>query len=402
MKFKYKVFDQNSNIREGVSEGAYRQIVIERLQSEGNIIIEIEELSDDIDSSLWQKLSQSISNKELVITIKQISSLISGGIQTLRAFKLIAAETNNQSIKRIFNSISKDIQSGSPLWKALSRHSEVFDGFFVSIVHAGEESGNLKESLDYLASYLERNYELNQKVKKALTYPMFVMITFIVVMLVMTVFVIPKLADMLIEQGRDLPWYTELVLGISNSLINYWYFIILIVFGVVFYVRYLNNTPDGRAYFDYVKLKLPVFGNLYKKLLLARFADNLDTMLTSGLSLVDTLRMTSEMVNNYVFKKVIERLQQKVEAGQTLSSAMAEEPIMPSIMVQMSIIGEETGSLGKMLKSIASFYKKELERTIDESIALIEPATIIILAVCVGFLIGSILLPLYDIATGIQ
>lgn len=402
MKFKYKVFGQDTNIIAGVIDTASRQLAIDRLQSEGNIIIEIEEVASDYDLKWYQKIFETITTKELVVTVKQLASLISGGVQTLRAFRLISGETHNPAIKRTFEAVAEDIQAGSPLWKSLARQSSTFNGFFVSIIHAGEESGNLKDSMNYLADYIERNYELNQKVKKALTYPVFVIITFIAVMIIMTVFVIPKLAEMLIEQGRDLPWYTELVLGISNTLISYWYMIIALLFGFYFYVRYLNSTPEGRAYFDFVKLKSPIVGELYKKLFLARFADNLDTMLSSGLSLVETLRITSEVVDNYVFKKILERLAEKVGNGKSLSSVMAEEPMMPSIMVQMARIGEETGSLGNMLKSIAAFYKKELERTIDTSIALIEPIMIVVLAVSVGFLIASILLPLYDIATGIQ
>jgi type IV pilus assembly protein PilC len=402
MKFKYRIFDQNTQIREGVAEGSSRQSVIDFLQEEGNIIVEVEEMASSYDLSAIQHFFETISNKDLVITIKQLASLISGGVQTLRAFRLIASDNASPAVTRVFGAIADDIQSGSMIWKSLSRHEDVFDGFFVSMVHAGEESGKLKETLEYLSDYLERNFDLTQKVKKALTYPIFVMVTFLVVMLIMTVFVIPKLAEMLIDQGRDLPWYTELVLGISNSIINYWYFLIAGGAGVYFYFNYLYSTLEGKSAIDSFKLKIPVIGNLYKKLFLARFADNLDTMLSSGLPLVEIIRITAEIMDNYVFKKVLERISDKVENGKTLSIAMSEEPLMPNIMVQMAKIGEETGALGYMLRSIATFYKKELERTIDKSLALLEPVMIVVLAGSVGFLIGSILLPLYDIATNIK
>ncbi len=402
MKFKYKVFGQDTRIREGFLDDVSRDNLIAKLQAEGNIIIDVSEAPIDLGSTFLERYKNKVTSKDMVVSIKQLATLIGGGVQVLRAFRLLSTEASSKGLADRYKVIADDVQSGMPVYKSMGRHSDVFDGFFISMVHAGEESGKLNDTLNYLADYIERNYELTQKTKKALTYPVFVIITFFGVMIIMAVFVIPKLAEMIISQGQELPLFTQLILSFSNFVIGFWWMIVPIIIAAVYYVKAYAATSSGHAYFDTLKLKIPAVSELYKKLYLSRFADNINTMITSGVPIVQSLQITSEVVDNYVFKKVFERVADKVRDGKVLSLALAEEPMIPNIMVQMTRIGEETGELGYMLSNVAKFYKRELEQTIDNTIALIEPVMIIVLGGSVGVLMGSILVPIYNIATAVN
>ncbi len=402
MKFKYKVFGQDTRIKEAYIDEISRDNAISKLQSEGNIIIEVTEAPIDLEDSIFKKYQNRISNKDLVMSAKQLATLIGGGVNVLKAFRLLASESTSPGLANRFKIIAEDIQSGMPVYKSMGRHTDIFDNFFISMVHSGEESGKLKDTLNYLADFLERNYELTQKTKKALTYPMFVLVTFFVVMIIMTVFVLPKLAEMISSQGQELPTFTKIIMSFSNFVISYWWMIIPSIFAAGYYLRSYARTADGSAYFDTLKLKIPIISGLYKKLYLSRFADNINTMISSGVPIVQALQITSEVVDNYVYKKVFERVAEKVRDGKVLSLSLADEPLIPSIMVQMTRIGEETGELGYMLSNVAKFYKRELEQTIDSTIALIEPLMIVVLGGSVGVLMASILLPIYNIATNIQ
>lgn len=402
MKFKYKVFNSNSQMIEGVMDSASKDDLISKLQGEGNIIVSVEESQSEFSSTWLEKLTERITEKDVVIASKQLATLISGGIQALRTFRLMASESPSKALGKRFTIIADDIQSGIPVYKALARHPDIFNNFYVSMVHAGEESGKLREVLEYLADYLDRNYQLIQKTKKALTYPTFVIFTFIVVMLIMSIFVLPKLAELLTQQGQTLPTYTQFIVDFSHFVLGYWWMILPGLALLGYYLVTYIKTPNGQAYFDNFKLRVPALNQLYKKLYLSRMADNIETMLASGVPIVQALQITSEVVDNYVFRKMLERVESKVRQGKLLSAAFSEEPLIPTVMVQMTRIGEETGELGYMLKNLSQFYKRELEQTIESTLALLEPVMIVVMGLGVGVLVASVLMPMYNLTTSIQ
>ena len=402
MKFKYKVFNKDGQVIESVMDSSSKDDLIAKLQGEGNIIVSVDEAPSEFSYTWLERLTERITDKDVVMASKQLSTLIGGGIQALRSFRLMASESSSKALGKRFTIIADDVQSGIPIYKALARHPDVFNNFYISMVHAGEESGKLREVLEYLANYLERNYELIQKTKKALTYPVFVIFTFIVVMLVMSIFVLPKLAELLTQQGQTLPTYTQFIVDFSHFLLSYWWMIVpAIVLLGYYFVTYIK-TPNGAAYFDNFKLRIPAINQLYKKLYLSRMADNIETMLASGVPIVQSLQITSEVVDNYVFRKMIERIESKVRQGKLLSVAFSEEPLIPTVMVQMTRIGEETGELGYMLKNLSQFYKRELEQTIESTLALLEPVMIVVMGLGVGVLVSSVLMPMYNLTTSIQ
>ncbi len=409
MLLKYKVIDKDGVKTDGQMDSASKDVAISDLQKRGFNIISLEEVTTDTaldraEASLGSigTPRRKVKQKDMVIFSRQASTLFESGVSALKTFRLLAAENSSPALQIILTRVADSIEKGVSLSDALNENPETFSSFYVSMVKSGEETGKLKEVFLYLADYLDRDYDLAQKTKKALTYPAFVITTFIAVMIVMFVFIIPKMAAMYADQGQTLPWVTQVVLGISSFFVDYGIFLLfgLIIFGWLF-VRY-SMTEEGRYNIDEFKLNIPVIKNLYQKMFLTRLADNMNTMLTSGVPIIRSLEITAGVVDNVVYKRMLARISKKVSDGLPLSKAFFDEPEIPVVLVQMIKIGEETGELGKILKSLALFYKREVDDAIDTSISLIEPLMIVGLGLGVGFLVAAVLLPMYSLSADIS
>jgi len=284
----------------------------------------------------------------------------------------------------------------------MAKHPDIFSDFYVSMVKSGEESGKLSEAFNYLADHLERSYELVTKAKNALVYPAFIVVTFIVVMILMMVFVIPKLSDILVETGQELPIYTKIIVGLSNFFVDYGVLLAILAGALVLFLSRYLPTAAGNSALSRFKISIPYMGRLYKKLYLARIADNLNTMITSGISMVKAVEVTAEVVDNEVYKELLLKSAQAIKTGESVSSAMTKYPNeIPSIMVQMIKVGEESGRLGFVLDTLARFYRREVNNEVDTLVGLIEPILIVALALMVGVLLTSVLVPIYNVASGI-
>ena len=314
---------------------------------------------------------------------------------------MLAAESENPNLRRVLTEITDDIKAGMPISDALGKHPKVFSDFYVHMVAAGEESGKISDNFNYLADYLERAYELSSKARNALIYPAFIILSFVGVMILMLTFVIPRLTDILKETGQAIPIYTKIVIGVSDFFVNYGIFLfILLVILAVFTTRYIK-TAVGKTSLSRFKLAVPYIGNLYRKIYLSRIADNLSTMLTSGISMVRAIEITSEVVDNEVYRGILIEAGANLKSGSLISAVMYKYHEIPTIMVQMMKVGEETGKLGFVLQTLSRFYRREVENEIKTLVDLIEPAMIVILGVMVGILLTSVLMPIYNLAQGI-
>jgi type IV pilus assembly protein PilC len=270
------------------------------------------------------------------------------------------------------------------------------------MVRAGEESGKLDQTFQFLADYLERSYELISKARNALIYPAFVLITFIAVMTLMLTVIIPKITPILTESGQELPIYTRIVIGFSDFLLNYGIFVIVgIVIGGYFLYRWAQ-TPVGRLQLDHMKLEIPYIGDLYRKLHMARIADNMNVMLTSGITAVRALEITQSVIQNSVYEKILAESVTAVKGGAPISATFAKYPVeVPVILTQMIQVGEETGELGAILDRLARFYQREVTSAVDTLVNLIEPLLIVALAIGVGILLAAVLMPIYNLSSSI-
>lgn len=398
--FSYSALDSEGNQRQGTIDAVNMDVAIAALQRRGLIISSIDAEKRE-GSVLGSNVSlfERVTNADVVMLSRQIMTLFEAQVSALRAFRLLAVEARTPVLADKLTQIANDIQSGSTISNALSRHPQVFSSFYVNMVRAGEETGKLDETFSYLADYMERNYELTQKAKNALIYPAFIVLTFIVVMTLMLTLVIPNLADMLSEVGQDVPFFTKIVIGLSEFVRSYIILIlILLLGGGVFLYRY-SSTPQGRILFSRARLEAPAIGAVYQKIYLSRMSDNLSTMLKSGIQVLRGIEVTAEVVEDATYQRVLGIVAQDVKAGLPVSEAFRKHPEMPGIVVAMMKIGEETGNMGQILESMARFYRREVDNAVDTLVSLIEPIMIVLLALGVAVLLASVLIPIYNVAS---
>ncbi len=401
MLFKYRATTNTGDVREGKIDAPTQDIAISSLQRRALIVVSVDPLDE---RSFLQKLAirRGVPAKDVVLLSRQLSTLFEAKVSALNSFRLLASETEHHTLQNKLTEISDDIQGGMPISTALGKHPTVFSPFYVSMVRAGEESGKLSETFVYLADYMERSYELISKARNALLYPAFVVFSFVVVMILMLTVIIPKLADILKDTGTALPWYTQVVLGLSYFALHYGLFllIVFILAGMALW-RY-GAGMKGREAFARAKISIPYVGSLYKRIYLSRIADNMDTMLVSGIAVVRALEITADVVGSQVYKDVLASAAEDIKGGSAIAEAFGRHPEIPNIMVQMMRVGEETGKLGFVLNTIARFYRREVDSAVETLVSLIEPIMIILLGLGVGFLLLAVLGPIYNISAGIS
>ncbi|MFC1733485.1 type II secretion system F family protein [candidate division KSB1 bacterium] len=402
MLFTYEVVDQSGKTSSGSIDAINIDVAISSLQRRGLTISSIK--PSGVESNIFKKeitIFESISNKDVVILSRQIATLFEAQVSALKVFRLLSTESINPKLGEKLAEVSDDLQAGSTISNALSKHPKVFTPFYVGMIRAGEESGQLDKTFLFLADYLDRTYEVGMKARNALIYPAFVISTFIVVMILMLTMVIPRLSSILLESGQDIPVYTKIVISLSSFLINYGIFaLILLVIGGFSLWKFIK-TEQGRLSIAELQLSVPYIGDLYSKLYLSRVADNLSTMLMSGIQMVRAVEITSTVVGNSLYEELLKDVVEKVKGGTQLSEALGAHKEFPGILVQMIKVGEETGELGNILETLAKFYRREVNGAVDTLVGLIEPIMIVLLGLGVGFLLASVLIPIYNISAGI-
>jgi len=396
----YTALDKDGNQKNGTITAINSDVAISSLQNRGFVISDIHEAGDS--GGLFNKnisFFERVSMKDLVILSRQLATLFQAQVSALRVFRLLSEENENPKLSRALADIAENLQAGNSISDSLSKHSDIFTSFYIAMVRSGEETGRLDESFEYLAGYLDRSYEITTKAKNALIYPAFIVFTFITVMILMLTMVIPKISGILLESGQEIPTYTKIVIGLSDFLVNYglWLAVALVIGGFLFF-RF-NKTTVGKDQFDRFKLSVPFVGDLYQKLFLSRIADNLNTMLGSGIPMIKALELTKDVVDNKIFLNAIEQSIEDVKAGLSLSDSFSKHPEFPGILIQLIRVGEETGNLGQILGTLAKFYSREVVNSVDTLVGMIEPIMIVLLAVGVGFLLASVLIPIYNISS---
>lgn len=399
MQFTYKIVNKEGKEVTGSIEAPNRTGAITTLQSKGNTVLSLEEKRT---KSLNVNIFQRVKRQDIVIFSRQIATMFEAEISALRSFNLVAEATQSRYFQEILGDIAKRIEQGLSIEKAFMKHQKIFGEFFVSIISIGEQSGTMSRSFSYLAEHMERSAELASKLRKALSYPIFVILTFIGVMVLVMVTVIPQMTGILTGSGTELPAITKIVIAMSEflktNLILIVVSIIVIVVSTIFYAR----TEDGKKTFDSLFLEMPLIGKLLHEFYLVRFASNMSVMLASGVPVVTSLQILSRVMVNTVYKEIVLEISRQVQQGATLSSALKThgDHISPNV-ISIIKIGEEAGELKKMVDVISNFYRQRLQDTIDMMIDLIQPAVIVLLGLGVGTLIGAVILPIYSISGSI-
>jgi type IV pilus assembly protein PilC len=402
MLFNYKIVTKEGKEKKGQIEAANTNIAVATLQKRDYVVVSV--IPDEKKGFLKGDIAffNRVKMKDIVLMSKQASTLFEAQVSAVKTFELLGANSESKGIQKALSAITEDIKGGTSISGAMAKQPNVFSDFYVNMIRSGEESGKLTETFTFLAEYLERNYALTSKTKNALVYPSFIIFAFVSVMVLMLTKVIPQLTTILEQSGQEIPAYTKVTIGLSNFFVNYGLFMLIFIVIAGFAVWRSLQSESGKERFDRIKLMLPGFGNLYRKIYLARIADNINTMLSSGMPVIRTLQITGSVVGSVVFKKILAETLEDVKGGESISAAFAKHEEIPQIMVQMVKVGEETGSIGKILKTLASFYNKEVTAAVDTLIGLIEPAMVVLLGLGVGGLMMSVMVPIYNVAGGIN
>lgn len=403
MLFNYEAITNEGEKKVGSVEATNKDLAIAAIQRRGYIVSSLVEGASKkgiLNITLFHK--KTVPMKDIVIMSRQMSTLFESQVSALKAFNLLAENTSNKVLAGILNEVAEDIKSGVYISVALSKHKAAFSDFYVNMVKSGEESGKLTQVFSYLADYLDRQYQLTSKTKNALIYPAFVVGVFFIVLVLMFTFIIPKLAAIINESGATIPFFTKVIMKLSDIFVNYGIFIFVVFVVFVVYLIRFAKTARGRIYFDRLKITFPIFRNIYTKLYLSRISDNMDTMLSASIPIVRSIELTSAVVGNVIFENILKDIAETVKGGSSLSIAFSKYKEVPSIMSGMIKVGEETGSLGNILKTLGHFYSREVNEAVDTMVSLIEPIMIIMLGLGVGVLLSSILMPIYNIAGGVS
>lgn len=365
------------------------------------IVLKIKPLNDQDILEKFNNFLNRVSAKDITFFARQLSVLIEASVPVVRSLRVLIKQTKNEYFKKVIADIAAEVDGGAKLSQALNRYPRIFDQFFVHMIRAGETTGRLDKVLLYLADQKEKDYSLRSRIRGAMIYPAFILATMVGIGVIMMVYVVPRLTSLITESGGQIPFTTKILLGTSALIVNFWWAIILLIIlfsvGIYFYIK----TEQGRYYFDLLKIKLPVLGPLYQRILLTRFSMSLANLLTSGVPVTRSLQISGDIVNNSVYHELIRKTVVEVESGNSIASVFIHSSHVPAIVSQMLSVGEETGRLDSILQKLADFYTQEVENAISSLTSLIEPLILIVLGVAAGIMVTGILSPIYNISSSV-
>jgi len=396
--FNYQSRTQKGEVQVGRVEAPNRKVAADILQRHGFIVVALEEAKDVPIYARRIKFFEKIKSRDVVIFSRQLTTLFEAEVPLVTSIQTVANQTESKLLQEKLFEIAADIEGGAPLSDAIAKHPNVFSDFYIHMVRAGEATGKLDEVLDYLSDHLEREHEINSRVKGAMIYPAFVVSGFFLAVIVMMVFVVPQLTQILEDSGQELPFLTKIIINSSRFMQSFWYFVIIgVVGGGIFFRRYIK-TDSGKKFWDRAQLKIPVFGNILKKVYIYRFTDSLSTLIEGGLPITRALMISGDVTGNTVYKDIIKDAREKVQGGGTIGGALFTHDEIPPLVVQMISVGEQAGKLVQVLGNVSDFYKKEVDNLVDNITSLIEPVLLVVMGIGVAILVAGIMLPIYNMA----
>lgn len=400
MQFTYQAKAQSGEMFEGNIEAPAENVAVEMLHSRGYVVLSLQAVQKDFFSIDINQYFSRPNSKDIVIFTRQLATLIDADMPLAEGLRTLAKQVEKPPFRKVISEVSDAVEGGSSLSAALAQYPRLFTSFYVKLVRSGELSGKLHDSLMYLADYLERSQAINSKIRGALAYPAFVVFAMIIVTIILMVYVLPQLLAIFEESGiTELPLTTRILIWSTNFFNNNIILILITVIGAtVGSWRYIHS-PKGKIWFDSVKIQVPIFGRILRNLYLARLAESLATLIKAGISILDGIKITSELVDNHNFQQVLLDAEENVRGGGTISETFGKYPDIPALMTSMIAIGERTGKLDFMLGHVSKFYRSESENDIQSLSQLIEPILVLVLGVGVAVMVSSILLPIYSLVS---
>lgn len=394
-RFKYTGRDRKGK-SQGFINASSRREAMQKLKMDGIRVLEMTEVPESI---LTKDISigSPVKLEHMVIYLRQFSTLLKAGVSVVDSTKILAEQTESKALKKALLDIEQELREGKPLSESTAKHKKIFSPMFINMVRAGEAGGNMDETLERLAVHFEKQHSTRSKIKSALAYPIVVGILAIGVVIFMLVSVVPTFVDMFADFGGELPKITQFVLSASEFMQKFWWLVLIIVGIIIGAFVFIKQNKKTKYYLDYFMLRIPIFGKMIQKSVLAQMTRTLSSLFSSSVPILQAMSIVENIVGNEVIAKVIRQSRDALERGQSLTGPMRKHWAFPPLITQMIAIGEETGSLDAMLGKVADFYEKEVENSTDQLKSLIEPLMIVFLAGIVGVIVLAIMVPMFEI-----
>jgi type IV pilus assembly protein PilC len=400
-QFKYEGRNIKGRRQTGTMTSPSKRDAIIKLRQKGIKVLDIQE----VPQTLLNKeitFGNPVKLQDFVIYLRQFATLLRAGVSVVDSTRILASQTESKALKKALADIEEELRSGNPLSMAAAKHNRIFPPMFVNMVKAGEAGGNIDETLERLADHFEKVHRTRQKIVSALAYPVIVGIIAIGVVIFLLIAVVPTFVQMFADFHAELPAITKIVLKASEVMQVYWWLVVLAMIGLYVLFSILKKQKTTKYYIDYAMLRMPIFGKLLQKAVLARMSRTLSSLFSSSVPILQALAIVQNVVENEVIAKVIKESSESLERGQSLTEPLKKHWAFPPLVTQMIAIGEETGSLDTMLAKVADFYEAEVETATDRLKSLIEPIMIVFLAGIIGTIVTSIIVPMYEIFNHIQ
>jgi type IV pilus assembly protein PilC len=394
--YDYKVRDRTGGMVTGQLVGDSETLVLQRLREMGMTPVEVKKAGTGMKMEINLRPGR-VKLKTIAVFCRQFATMVNSGLPILRALSILADQTDNQELQKVLVQSRTDVEQGSSLSAALAKHPKAFNNLFISMIKAGETGGVLDDVLLSLADQIEKEVELRRQIKSAMTYPVVVVAMVMLILAAMLLFVVPQFESIYANLGGTLPLPTRILLGVSTAVRTYWYMVLLggIVFSFLF--RRYKRTDDGRARVDALKLKVPVFGALFHKVALARFAATLGMLLRSGVPILQALDNVKDTVNNRVIGDAVDDVKSSVREGESIAKPLGKHRVFTPMIVQMIAVGEETGAVDTMLDKVAEFYNSEVTASVEALTSLIEPLLIAFIGAAVGAAVIALYMPMFNV-----
>ncbi|MBC5630796.1 type II secretion system F family protein [Clostridium sp. NSJ-6] len=396
-KFKYRAMSGNGKKIEGNHVANSRDEVIQMITSNGYYPLMIEEVVESTNIELG--FGEKVTTKDIAIFCRQLYTMIDAGVSINRSLNIMANQLTNKKLRKVTVQIEEDVKKGEMLSAAIKKHDDVFPQLLISMVESGEISGNLDTMMLRMSTHFEKENKLNNKIKTAMTYPTVLGIVAVCAVMFIMTFVMPTFIEMFESEGVVLPLSTQILINLSSILQKNILFIIVIIICFFVAFKFYSRTNHGIYTISKLKLHLPIIGELNKKIIVSRFTRTLSTLIASGVSLVHSLPVVAGVLENKIAEDAINKVREEVTKGEGLSEPIKEAGIFPEMLSSMINIGEETGQLDEILNKTADFYDDEVEQAIQTTTALIEPLLIVVMGLVIGFIVISIMLPMFDMYT---
>lgn len=398
-QYQYIVKTKKGEVRQGHLEAPSKDVVEQVLDKKGFLVVEVKERKNDFQFSI--PFIGGISLKDKAVFIRQLATMLDAGISMGDALEVIISQTSNKRFVEVLKDISKKVESGSSLSIALEDHTSVFRPVFSAVISSGEETGKLPTVLLELADELEIEQDFNSKLWASLAYPIFVLVVLIIAMAIMMIYVMPQLTSLFDESQMTLPWTTQLVISVSTFMAGYWWAILIILIGVGILLRYYLNTDKGKYWWSSLKFRIPIVKGLLEQAAMVRFCQMMSLLLGTGIPILKAIKLTAGSMDNLIYRDALSDAAAEVERGIPFSTPLAKSGVFPIVVPQMIKVGEQAGKVSDILDKLSKYYQKETESRIKAVSSLIEPAIVVILGLGVGFVIFSIIVPIYQISLGV-